>query len=442
MLIFHKSKINSTIKDMSTLSYQHNNLNKDGCMEMDSKVPGFMGRVYLNKSLFSQAFIDKVNEAKKSGKTDNINVWWASRPIDLDWETLVKDVTELNPSCEEIVSNAAKKNNLFFSLSSLDKPITSGGTNSPITDLHVDDHVNKSSIKTDDKYSFQESCYVFANFSDWTSGTSSKPSFPKKLTISKICNNKSVDVDEQERKILVNYIQNFSEQWKCKTIIFESGKSSYGYDDNGKKEASSLTGAFPDVPGVCPTPKQKSVIKEAPKKPSKATDITAAMESKQKLEPPVSDSGEEGEEDETDEKKADAKPDSTAAKKTEAKPVPAVKKAEAKPDSTAKKTEVKPVPAVKKAEAKPDSTAAKKTEVKPVPAVKKAEAKKADAKPGPVVKKTESKPVPVVKKTESKPVVKKPVVKPLPAKKVGKVRVKTPKKKKGSKNKTKKKGRR
>ena len=117
MLIFHKSKINSTIKDMSTLSYQHNNLNKDGCMEMDSKVPGFMGRVYLNKSLFSQAFIDKVNEAKKSGKTDNINVWWASRPIDLDWETLVKDVTELNPSCEEIVSNAAKKNNLFFSLS-------------------------------------------------------------------------------------------------------------------------------------------------------------------------------------------------------------------------------------------------------------------------------------------------------------------------------------
>ena len=429
MLIFHKSKINSTIKDMSTLSYQHNNLNKDGCMEMDSKVPGFMGRVYLNKSLFSQAFIDKVNEAKKSGKTDNINVWWASRPIDLDWETLVKDVTELNPSCEEIVSNAAKKNNLFFSLSSLDKPITSGGTNSPITDLHVDDHVNKSSIKTDDKYSFQECCYVFANFSDWTSGTSSKPSFPKKLTISKICNNKSVDVDEQERKILVNYIQNFSEQWKCKTIIFESGKSSYGYDDNGKKEASSLTGAFPDVPGVCPTPKQKSVIKEAPKKPSQAKDITATIESKQKPEPPASDSDEE---DKTDEKEAISKPASTAVKKTEVKSVPAAKKAEAKPASAA----------VKKTEAKPDP-ATKKTEVKVDPAAKK------EAKPG--EKKAEVKPVPAAKKEAVKPeqklvvktpVVKKPVVKPLPAKKVGKVRVKTPKKKKGSKNKTKKKGRR
>ena len=219
MLNFHKSKVNSNIEDMSRLSYQHNNLNKDGCMEMEAKVPGFMGRVYLNKSLYSQEFIDKVVDAKESGKTDNINVWWASRPIGLDWETLVKDVTELNPSCEEIVSNAAKKNNLFFSLSSLDKPITSGGTDSPITDLHIEDHHGKSSNTTKDKYSFQERRYVFANFSDWTSGTSSKPSFPKKLTISKICNNKSVDVDEQERKILVNYIQNFQNNGNAKLLF-------------------------------------------------------------------------------------------------------------------------------------------------------------------------------------------------------------------------------
>ena len=40
MLNFHKSKTNSTINDMSTLSYQHNNLSKDGCMEMGVKVPG------------------------------------------------------------------------------------------------------------------------------------------------------------------------------------------------------------------------------------------------------------------------------------------------------------------------------------------------------------------------------------------------------------------
>ena len=399
MLNFHKSKGNSNIEDMSTLSYQHNNLNKDGCMEMDAKVPGFMGRVYLNKSLYSQEFIDKVAEAKKSGKTDNINVWWASRPISLDWEALVKDVTELNPSCEEIVSNAAKKNNLFFSLSSLDKPITLGGTRrSPITDLHVEEHPGKSSNTTNDKYSFQDRCYVFANFSDWTSGTSSKPSFPKKLTISKICNNKSVDVDEQERKILVNYIQNFSEQWKCKTIIFESQKSSYGYDGDGKKEASSLTGAFPDVPGVCPTPKQKSVTEEPPKKPSKATDITAAMESKQKLEPPSSDSGEE---DKTDEKEAEVKP--VPAKKAEVKVDPLPKKEEANP--TEKKAETKPVPA-KKAEVKSDADA--KKEVKPV---------------------------------VKTPIVKKPIA--LPAKKVGNVRVKTRKTKKTKKNTTqKRKGRR
>ena len=425
MLNFHKSKGNSNIEDMSTLSYQHNNLNKDGCMEMDAKVPGFMGRVYLNKSLYSQEFIDKVAEAKKSGKTDNINVWWASRPISLDWEALVKDVTELNPSCEEIVSNAAKKNNLFFSLSSLDKPITLGGTRrSPITDLHVEEHPGKSSNTTNDKYSFQDRCYVFANFSDWTSGTSSKPSFPKKLTISKICNNKSVDVDEQERKILVNYIQNFSEQWKCITIIFESQKSSYGYDGDGKKEASSLTGAFPDVPGVCPTPKQKSVTEEPPKKPSKATDITAAMESKQKLEPPSSDSGEE---DKTDEKEAEVKP--VPAKKAEVKVEPLPKKEEANP--TEKKEEVKPVP-VKKAEVKVD----------PLP--KKEE-------PNPTEKKAETKPVPAKKaevksdadaKKEVKPVVKTPIVKKpiaLPAKKVGNVRVKTRKKTPSKKNTTKKK---
>ena len=76
----------------------------------------------------------------------------------------------------------------------------------------------------------------------------------------------------------MNYIQNFSEQWKCKTIILESQESDYGYV-NGKKEASP-TGAFPDVPGVCPTPNQKSVTKEEPKEPLKksppATDITAA----------------------------------------------------------------------------------------------------------------------------------------------------------------------
>ena len=337
MLNFHKKKINSTTKELSTLSYQHNNLNKFGCMEIKPQVPGFLARVYLNKSLFNQAFIDKTKEAKESKKTDDNNLWWASRPIDLDWNTLEKNAVELNNSCQEILSNASKKNNLFFILASLDRPVSSGGA---ITDLHIDDNINKSSIKSDDKYSVQDLCYVFANFSDWKS-LGSNPSFPTNLTLDKICTNSDMpqNVTSQERNILVNYIQNFAEQWNCETINFESGKSNYGYD-NGKKKVSVSTKHFSDVPGVCPTPKIPQRSREDVK-PLKAKDITAGIES-------------------------------DISKKTTPAPAPAaVKTATNKPEG------VKPVPvktATKKPEGvKPVKPATKKTAP---PAVKPASAKK------------------------------------------------------------------
>ena len=383
MLNFHKKKINSTTKELSTLSYQHNNLNKFGCMEIKPKVPGFLARVYLNKSLFNQAFIDKTKEAKESKKTDDNNLWWASRPIDLDWNTLEKNAVELNNSCQEIVSNASKKNNLFFILASLDRPVSSGGA---ISDLHIDDNINKSSIKSDDKYSVQDLCYVFANFSDWKS-RGSNPSFPTNLTIDKICTNSDMpqNVTSQERNILVNYIQNFAEQWNCETIKFESGKSNYGYD-NGKKKVSVSTKHFSDVPGVCPTPKipQRSREDVKPlKTPLKATDITAGIESNDKEiittlgyntpEPQVK----------PDAKKTTPDPVKPDAKKTTPDPV--------KPD--AKKTTPDPV--------KPD---AKKTNPDPVkPDAKKTATKKPEAvKPVPVKPATKKTAPPAVKPASAK----------------------------------------
>ena len=362
MLNFHKSKTNSTINDMSTLSYQHNNLSKDGCMEMGVKVPGYLSRVYLNTSLFSQAFIDKVKSAKKEAKTDDTNAWWASRPISLNWESLVKDVTELNPDCEEIVSKAAMDNNLFFIISSLDNAISSGGSSlkSPITELHDDEHVGKSSAKSSEKYSTQDLCYVFAKFSDWKSSGTSKPSFPNKISISKICNNSSADVNELERKILVNYIQNFSEQWRCKTIIFESGKSNYGFDENGKKEASS-NGAFKVVPDVCPTPK-KPAVEIKPQKSSSATDITATLEKKEETKTPPSAV-------KTEDIKSDAK--KSEVKKTDVKPDPDAKKETPKTEDS-KETQVNEPPAVaKKSEAKKPASPVKETTEVKKPEVKK-----------------------------------------------------------------------
>ncbi len=292
MVNFNIKKTNTTIQDLSKQSYQHNILDLQGCQKKELIVPGYLARLFINPNMFSLKFKQKVQEEIDSKSVDPLSKWWASRPINLNWNEICGEngIAVINKSCIESMEKQKLDNNLLFSLSSIQKSVQSGGDT--LESTGIDHHINASSEKSTEVINSNDLYFIIGRFEQWSQRK--QGSFPKLLKLTYECQNET-ELDNvmkpNNKEVLLNYVQHIAEQFKCEKIQcdFLKDMEKYGFDEKGIKSCSSLTKKFMDIPGVCPTPESKPKTESdlklelKPEGKGKAIDLTSELERKEKL---------------------------------------------------------------------------------------------------------------------------------------------------------------